>query len=62
MSSFKDAVDEMNRRFRDGGWCSSYAPQLACPECGHEGAILTSIRGTTKATCGSETCRHRWEL
>lgn len=62
MGSFDEAVREWNRRAREDGWRSSYAPTLACPACDHKGAILSTIFGTTKAACGDETCRYMWEI
>lgn len=62
MSSFKEAVEHWNQRTKEDGWISSYAPTLECPECQHRGAIISTIYGQSKATCGSEICRHTWPL
>ena len=62
VSSFREAVEEWNRRHKDDGYRSSYAPQMKCLKCEHVGAILSTIHGLTKATCGDETCRHMWVL
>jgi hypothetical protein len=59
LSSFREAVQEWNRRLLDG-WRSAYAPHLACPKCQAEGIMLTTIYGTTKGTCAA--CEHVWEI
>jgi hypothetical protein len=59
-SSWKQAVAEWNRRHTEDGWRSSYAPTLACVQCGAAGLMLTTIYGFTRAMCAA--CEHTWEI
>lgn len=60
MSSFREAVEKWNERFKHEGYQSSYSPTLPCAQCDQKGAILSTIHGETRATCGNEQCRHTW--
>lgn len=60
VSSFKEAVEEWNRRHTDDGWRSSYAPQMRCLQCPAVGMLLTTIHGTTTAKCSG--CGYSWVL
>ena len=60
VSNWRDAVEEWNRtNAQDGGWRSSFNPQMACPKCPAKGIMLTTIHGATTATC---SCGHSWLL
>ena len=60
MGNFNDAVAEWNRRFKEDGWLSSYAPHLPCPKCQQPGIMLTTIHGSTRGTCAH--CEYVWVL
>lgn len=60
ISSFREAVEDWNKRSLTGGYRSSYAPTMICVQCAELGMMLTTIHGQTTASCYE--CGHRWTI
>lgn len=61
MSAWREAVAELNRKFKDDGWRSAPHPEIPCEKCKQERCIvLSTIHGRTTAAC--DCCGHHWEI